>query len=142
MRLAERTHIDVGAEYFHDQQNCREMSPVKLRCGGTLDPIGVDISTVRHYEYGGHVHRSGKDDSGNLFASYFLRKEKIPPTHHRGSKYDTGQENRIAPPESSDVYERVINKFTLIKHIVNSGSDGGRGIIQCQSTTGSQVRKA
>ena len=40
------------------------------------NPSRVDISTTRHLGHGGCVHGIGKNDSENIFASYFLRKEK------------------------------------------------------------------
>ena len=63
-------------ENFHDQQNSREIYPENLRCGGTCNPIGVDISTTNFYKYGGHVCSSGEDDLGKLFASSVIHKEK------------------------------------------------------------------
>ena len=101
--MAERACIDVGAENFHDQQNCGEIYPGELCRGDTRDPIRVDISTTRNMGYGGHVCGSGEDDLGNLFSLSFLRKEKISPTHRRRSKYYAGQEIRIGTPELSDV---------------------------------------
>ena len=83
---------------MHDQRNHREISPGKLHCGGTLNPIGVDIYTICHKKYGGHILVSEEDDLVKLFASYFPRKGKTPLTHCRSSKYDAGQEIRIGPP--------------------------------------------
>ena len=86
MRLADRAYIDMGEEHLTDQKNSGEMFPGELRRGGTRDQIRVDISTTRHLGYGGRVCGSGKDDLGNLFASFFLRKNKTPLTHCRSSK--------------------------------------------------------
>ena len=49
-----------------------------LHCGGTGDPIIVDISTTRHLGHGERICVSGEDDQGNLFVSSFLWKDKSP----------------------------------------------------------------
>ena len=103
--MAERAYVDVGKENLNDYQNRVKISPGKLRRSGTRNSIGVDISTTRHNEYGILVYRSGEDYAGNIFALYFIRKEKTPLTRHGRYKYDPGQEIRIGPPESSDVSE-------------------------------------
>ena len=51
------TFRDMGTEHNQDQKKCREIFPGKLICGGTCDPIGVDIVTMRHEEYERRVHR-------------------------------------------------------------------------------------
>ena len=98
MWLAERAYGKVGEEHNHDKWNRGEIFPGESRRGGTRDPISVDISTTRHNGYGVCVCGSGEDDLVNLFASYFLRKEKIPLTHRKSSKYDISQEIHIGNP--------------------------------------------
>ena len=90
-------------DWLREQKNRREISPGELLRGGMNNPIRVDIYTTRHLGHRGCIHRSGEDTPGNIFASYYLWKEKTPLTHHRSSKYDTGQEIHIGTPEASDV---------------------------------------
>ena len=94
-----------------------------------------------HNEYRRRVCRSGDNDLGILFVSFFFWKDKNPLTHHRISKYNSGQEIRIESPESSDVREREIPKFLTCKRRVNSSRDGGRWYSQSQSPSGAQGRK-
>ena len=91
------------------------------------DPIIVDISTMRHLVYGGRICGSGEDDPGNLFASSFLRKEKITITHCRISKCAAGRESRIGDPDSSDTRKLEVSKFSVIKSGSNLGRGGGGG---------------
>ena len=109
----------MGEEHLHYQRNHGEISPVKLHRGGTYNPIIVDISTKRHNKYRRCVFRSGEDDSGILLASSFLHK-KIPLKHRRSYKYDAGQIILIGTPLSSDVCEREIPKFAMVKRRANS----------------------
>ena len=91
------------------------------------NPIIVDISRMRHLRHGGGgVCGSVEDALGKLVTSYFLCKEKIPITHRRRSKYDTGQEIRIVTPESSGVSKIKVPKFSAGKRGTNLGRDVGR----------------
>ena len=139
--MAERSCVDVGEDNWHDQKNCREISPGELRCGGTRNPIRVDISTTRHLGYRGRIFWIGEYDTGNLFASSFLRKDKIPLTHRRRSKYDASQEIRIGDPESSDISKIEVPKFSSKKRGDNLGPDKWRSVIQRQPCYGAQERK-
>ena len=47
-RLDERACTDVGKGNWHNQGNHGEISPGELCRGGTLDPIRVNITTMRH----------------------------------------------------------------------------------------------
>ena len=89
--LAERVYADVGEEYQHGQQNCGEISPWELRHSGTCNPTIMDISSTRHLGHRRRVSRSGENDSGNLFAWYFLQKDENPLPHRRRYNYDAGQ---------------------------------------------------
>ena len=109
----------MGEEHSQYQRNHGEISPGNVRRGGTLDPIGVDILTTHHKEYGRRIHRSGGYSLGRLFSSPFLRKFKISHTPNRNSKYDTREEIWPGPPESSDVRKRKISKFEICKHGVD-----------------------
>ena len=51
-------------------------TPEKSCCVGTCDPIGVDISIMRHKEYGRRVCMSGDDDLGKKLPRLFLGKSK------------------------------------------------------------------
>ena len=53
-----------------------EISPGDIYHSGTHEPIRVDIYKTCHHRYNGHIGGSGDDDLRNLFASYFLWKEK------------------------------------------------------------------
>ena len=123
-RLDEIAYTDMGEDNWHDQQNHGEISLGELHRGGTRNPIRVDISTTCHLGRGGCVFRSGEDAPGNLFASYFLRKEK-PLIHSRSSNNDAGQEIWIGTTESSNVSEGKIPKFSEGKCGANSGRGGG-----------------
>ena len=68
---------------------------------------------MRHLGHGGRVCRIGENDSGNLFALYFIRKDKNPLTHCRRSKYDAGQEIGTGTLESSDVSKGEIPNFPV-----------------------------
>ena len=102
-RLAERAYADMGEGHQHDQKTPGEISPGELRHSGMCNPIIMDISTTRHLGHGVSVRGSGENDSGNLFASYFLRKDENPLLHCRKSKYDAGQEIRTGTPEPSNI---------------------------------------
>ena len=60
---------------------------------------------------GTHARGSGEASSGNLFASSFLPKIEISPTHRRNLKYDAGQEIRPRPTISGDIRQLDIPKF-------------------------------
>ena len=91
---------------------------------------------------GGCVCGSGEDDMGKLFASTFIRKEKVPLTNRRISKSDAGQEIWIGNHESSDVRKVKVPSFSVGKCRTNSGRDGGRRIIQRQPPSGDWGGKA
>ena len=78
---------------------------------------------------------------GKLFASYFLHKDKILLAHCRSSEYNDGQEIWIGTPESSDISEGRIHKFSAEKHITNLGRDGWSRTLQLQPPPGVQGRK-
>ena len=132
----------MGEEHWHVQKKRGGISPGELLHSGTHNPIRMDISTTRRLGHGRCIFGSGKNDPGNLFASYFLQKYKIPLTHLRISKYYAGQEIRIGTPESSDVRKVKIPKFSAGKRGTNLGRDGGRCIIQLRPPSDNQVRKA
>ena len=77
-RLTETADADMVKEHWRDQRNCREISSGGLCRGGTRNTIIVDIYTMRHLGHGGRVHRSEGNNSGNFFASSFLRKNWKP----------------------------------------------------------------
>ena len=83
------------------------------------NPIIVDISTTRHLGHGGCVRGSVENDSGNLFASSFLRKDKNPLPHRRKSRYDANQDGRTGTPESSDVSKVEIPKLSVGKQVTD-----------------------
>ena len=68
-----------------------------------------------HLGHGGRVCGSGENDSGNIFASSFIRKDENPLTHRRNSKYYANQCGSTWPPESSDVSEGEILKISAGK---------------------------
>ena len=140
-RSSEKLYGDVGAEHPHNHRDRGEITPGKLRRGGTWYPIGVDISTTCHKEYRRRIYGSVEDNSGKLFASNFLLKVKNSLTHCRTSKHDAGQEIRPGPPESSDVREQEVPKFATCKNRVYSSRGGGSHIFQRQSPSGDQGRK-
>ena len=84
----------------------------------------MDISSTRHLGHRRLVRGSGEGDLGNLFASYFLRKDENPLSCSRSSKYDSGQEIRIGTPESSDVRSREVFKLHTREHRTGSGREG------------------
>ena len=132
----------MGAENLHDQKNRKEIYPGKLRRGGTCDPIGVEIYTTCHKEYGRSVCGSGENDLGNLFSLPFLRIDKIPLTYSRISKYDAGKKMRPEPHEPCDFREQEIPKFATCKHRVYLRRDMGGRILQCQPPSGNKGRKS
>ena len=81
----------METENFHNQQNCGEISPGKLRRSGMPNTIGVNISTMRHNKNGGHICVTGEDDLVNIFALSFIWKDKISLPHRRRYKYDSVQ---------------------------------------------------
>ena len=58
------------------------------------------------------LFRKKHNDPGNFSASSFLQRERIPLTHRRSSKNDTGQKIKVGTPESSDVRKRKVPKFS------------------------------
>ena len=90
----------MGEKHQHDQQSNREISPGGLRHSGTCNPIRVNISTTRHLGNGGCVCGSGENDSGNLFASSFPRKDENSLTHSRNSNNNAALGGQTWPPES------------------------------------------
>ena len=80
--------------------------------------------------------------TGNIFASYFLWKDKNHITHRRNSKYDAGQYGRTGTPESSDIIKVKIPKLSAGNRGTNSGRARGRGILQLQPPPGARERKA
>ena len=78
-------------------RNGGEISPGDYRRSNSCDSIGMDIFATRDERHGISVHGSGEASSGNLFASSFLRKIEISPTHCRNLKYNSGQESRPRP---------------------------------------------
>ena len=85
-----------------------------------------------HLEHRRLVNGSGEDDSRNLFASFFLRKDENPLSISRSSKYNEGQEIRIGTPESSEVSSVEVLKLHVREIITGTGRDGRGGIIQCR----------
>ena len=71
------------------------------------------IYSMRHLGHRKLIHRSGEDDSGNLFASYFLWKDENSLPHPRSCKYDAGQEIRTRTPESSEVSSGEVLKLHM-----------------------------
>ena len=69
------------------------------------------ISSTRHLGNGRRVCGSGENDSGNLFASYFLQKDEKPTPHRRSSEYDAVQASWTGTPESSDVSTQELLKL-------------------------------
>ena len=67
----------------------------ELSLGGMNNPIRVYIYTMHHLGNVGCIRGSGEDVLGNLFASFFLQKDKIPLTCCRISKYDAGKKTRF-----------------------------------------------
>ena len=92
----------------------------------------MDISSTRRLGHGRHVCGSGEDDSRNIFASSFLRKDGNPLPRHRKSKYNAGQENRTGAPESSDASSVEVLKLQSREHRTGTGRDGSWIILQCQ----------
>ena len=102
----------------------------------------MDISTTRHLGHRGSVRGSGENDSINLFASYFLWKEKNPLTHCRSSKYDVDQDGRTGTHEYSDVSEVEVPKLLEGKCGTYSGCDRGRSILQRRPPTDARGRNS
>ena len=75
-RLAKISYVNMGMEYWHNKKNGREIPPRKLCCGGTCDPIKVDIFTTCHKRYRIQVCRHREAYSGNLFPQLFFVKSK------------------------------------------------------------------
>ena len=90
----------------------------------------------------GCVHGSRENDSGKLFALYFLQKDKIPVTHSNNSKYDADQDERTGTPKYSDVREGEVPKLLAGKRGTNLERDGGRSILQLRPPTDDWGRKA
>ena len=90
----------------------------------------MDIYLTRHLGHGRRVCGFGENDSGNIFASSFLRKDKNPLTHRKSSKYYAGQEIWTETPESSDVSIGELIKLPAGERRTGLGRDGGRGIHQ------------
>ena len=75
---------------------------------------------------------------GNLFASYFLWKDKILLTHSRISSYNAGQEILIGTPESIDAIKIKVTKFSASKRGFDLGHDEGRSVLQGRPPSGAQ----
>ena len=76
------------------------------------------------------------------FCVVFSSERKKPLTHCRISKYDSGQEIRIGNPESIDVSEVKLPKFSAGKRGTDLGRDGGEGgIIQRRPPSRAWLRK-
>ena len=86
----------------------------------------MDIPATRHLGHSRFVCGSGEDDLVNLFASYFLRKEKHF-THRRSSNYNAGQDGWTGTPESSGVRKVEVHKLSAGKRVDNSIPDRGGG---------------
>ena len=69
-------------------------------------------------------------------------KDKNHLTHHRISKYDTGQEIRTGTTECSGINEGKIPKFSEGKQRTDPVCDGGRIILQHWPPSNTQGRKA
>ena len=61
------------------------------------------------------IDRSEEASSGNLFASSFLWKIEISPTHCRNLKYDVGQERRLRSTRPSGIIQQKIPKFDILE---------------------------
>ena len=92
----------------------------------------MNISSMRHMGHRRLVHGSGKDDSRNFFASYFLRKEENPLPCRRSSKYDDGQESWTGTPESSGVSSVEVLNIHAREHRTGMVRDRRRSILQCR----------
>ena len=116
MLMVERAYIYVGKEDWQYQQNRGEISPGELHHGGTRDLIRMDIHITRHLGYGRDICGSVEGCPGNLFALYFILKDKIPLDHCRISKYNASQESPIGTPKSSNISKKEAPKFSVIMH--------------------------
>ena len=133
-RLIERAYAEMGEEYQHNQQNCREIYPGELRRSGMFNPIIMDNSSRCHLGHRRLVRGSGEDDPQNLFALSFLRKYENPLPCCRSSKYDAGQESRTGNPESSDVSSgRVLKIHAGERVFVFPKKRQGKKVLQSSS---------
>ena len=98
----------------------------------------MDISTTHELGYRGCIFRSEEDDPGNLFATSFIWKDRIPLVHSRRSKWYASQESRIVTPESSNVREIKVPKLSARNHGADSGRFGGGSALQLQPPPGDQ----
>ena len=91
------------------------------------------------YTFAGVV---GEYYSGNLFAWYFLWKNKISTTHHRNLKYDTGQEIRPRSTIPGEISQHEIPKFTMCEQWADWSRNWRDRILHRRSPSGAQGRKA
>ena len=131
----------MGKYHLHDQKNGGEIFLRKLRHGGTCDPIGVDIFTKYHKEYGIHVCRRREASPGKLFAVPFLQKIEIYHIPCSNSKYDSGEEGRPGPSKTPYRLRTKITEFTMCKHGADLVCDRGKRIFHRLSPLGSQGGK-
>ena len=70
----------MGYKISFVHQNGREISSVKLTCGGTWDSFEVDLFATRDKRYGTSICGSGKFYAGKNVALFFLWKTENPPS--------------------------------------------------------------
>ena len=116
------------------------MSPGKLLCGGTCNPIVVDIFTMGHEEYRICIFGRGEASLPKQYLP-FLRKIKISHNPHNNPKYNAGQEIWTGPPGSCDFRGRKISNFSMHKHESDLIHDGRGRFFHRQSPSDAQGRK-
>ena len=92
-----------GIFFLYDHQNSVGIFSGEFRHGGLCNTIGMDIFVTRDKIHRTRIHGSREASSGHMFASYFLRKIEISPTHHRNLNYDDGQEILPRPTIHGDI---------------------------------------
>ena len=73
----------------------------------------MDIFEMCDKRHGMRIRCSGEDSSGNIFASSFLLKIEISPTHIINLKYDVSQEIWPRPTRPGDIVQQEIPKFAM-----------------------------
>ena len=84
---------------------------------------------TRDERHGIRVRGSGED-----FASYFLWKIEISPTHRRDLKCNAGQEILPRPTRPGDISQQEIPKFTTCNHQSDLRCNGSKRVFNRRST--------